>query len=530
MTDASIIIIDDEIGISRLCERLLEQSNFDTIAFNDPILGVEALEEKKFDLLLVDIQMPEMDGFRVIEKARQNQPEIAVVIMTGYGTLETAIRALRQGADGLILKPFENKDELIRTVKEALQERQHKKEMARLRAIRPLLDMTETLFSETRSDKLIDLILDAIIGYMKSDHAAIYKKKAGDTFLNIIGSRGNSLPEEHSAATSGLVGRTDHWNVPIWVNREGPGGQELQDVLEKYKLGTVICTPVARGAESLVFLAGRDEGATGFQLADLETFGLLARQADIALENARLYSDLRNYVAQVEETQQALIQAEKMSAVGRLTASIAHEVNNPLQAVRNCMHLVGREEITPDEREDYLKMAHVELERLTATVQRMLDFYRPCVLERKKTEINELIDLVLALLEKQLLNNSIKIERKFNEGMPRVIVVANQIQQVLFNLILNAMEAMPQGGTLKIFTKQVDKNIEICVQDSGIGVLPEVKQRLFEPFMSSKEEGTGLGLSVSYGIITAHGGSLELVDGDEKGACFCISLPCEDDK
>ena len=164
MAEASVIVIDDEVGIARLCKRLLEREQFDVAAFTNPVEGAESIKKDSFDLLLVDIRMPEMDGFKVIDIARQYQPEIAVVIMTGFGTLETAIRALRQGADGLILKPFEEGGELVKTVQEAMLERQRKKEIARLRAIRPLLDMTEMMFSETRREALIELILNAIIG------------------------------------------------------------------------------------------------------------------------------------------------------------------------------------------------------------------------------------------------------------------------------------------------------------------------------------------------------------------------------
>ncbi|MFN2146321.1 MAG: response regulator, partial [Anaerolineales bacterium] len=142
MADGSIFIIDDEEGIVRLCTRLLNRANYEVDGVSDPAEGVERLRDAKFDLLLVDIRMPGLDGFEVISQARRLQPEIAVVIMTGYGTLETAIRALRQGADGLILKPFEKGGDLVRTVEEALKARREKQEISRLRAIRPLLSIT----------------------------------------------------------------------------------------------------------------------------------------------------------------------------------------------------------------------------------------------------------------------------------------------------------------------------------------------------------------------------------------------------
>jgi signal transduction histidine kinase len=365
---------------------------------------------------------------------------------------------------------------------------------------------------------------------MRCQHAAVYQRNPGENELKLVGKFGSPLPEDNSRASAGLVGRADHWSVPIWVNQEGPGDEELRQVLNDHGLGTVICTPVARGEGGLVFMAARDSGQEGFQLADLETFGLLARQADVALENARLYGELRAYVRQVEESQRALLQAEKMSAVGRLTASIAHEVNNPLQAMSNCLHLVGRDELEEGERESYLKLAQEELDRLMKTVQRMLDFYRPGALNREQTDLNELINRVLTLLEKQLLNKNIEVKTNFDNKLPSVIVVSNQMQQVFFNLIINAMEAMPDGGKLEITTKRDKINVEAYLQDNGVGISPEIRNNIFEPFMTTREDGTGLGLSVSYGILTAHGGNLELVPGKGKGTCFRVSLPIEEAK
>jgi two-component system NtrC family sensor kinase len=260
-------------------------------------------------------------------------------------------------------------------------------------------------------------------------------------------------------------------------------------------------------------------------------FGILARQTAVALENARLYEELRTYVRQVEESQRALIQSEKMAAVGRLTASIAHEVNNPLQSVRNCLHLIGREGLPKEDHNRYLQMAKDELERLMHTVQRMLDFYRPGALQRKPTDINGLLQRVLDLLQQQLVHQNITAHMDLEENLPPVVVVSNQIQQVFFNLLLNAMGMMPKGGEISITTRLITrgaKAISVIVEDTGPGVPPELRERIFEPFMSTKEDGTGLGLSVSYGILTAHGGNLGLVEGQGKGACFRVMIPVEE--
>ena len=527
MPDASVIIIDDEVGIVRLCTRLLERVNYKVTGVNLPSEGINILQEEQFDLLLVDIRMPEMDGFKVIEQARLMQPDIAVVIMTGFGTLETAIRALRQGADGLILKPFENSDDLVTAVREALRERQQKQEVSRLRAIRPLLSLTESLFSETRYDVLLDLVLTAIMGHLRCQHAAIYHRKAGDSFIEEVKAKGRALPEEHARAKGGVIGRADHWNIPIWINKDGPGEIELKEVLEENNFSAVVCVPVERDGGKVIFSAARNDGEPGFELVDMEMFGLLARQADIALENARLYKELREYVRQIEHSQRALIQAEKMSAVGRLTASFAHEINNPLQAVQNCLHLSERVELSEEKRANYMEMAKDELDRLMNTVQRMLDFYRPGALQKKPVNLEEIVDKVTALLRKQLETQSIVVTKIFAKDLPEIQAVGNQIQQVIFNLALNAMGAIEEDGEI-VIEAGVEKNqVVMYVIDSGPGVPDELRTQIFEPFTSSSEDGTGLGLSVSYGILTAHNGSLELVDSDTGGACFKITIPLE---
>ena len=410
-------------------------------------------------------------------------------------------------------------------MREALRVRREKQEVSRLRAIRPLLNLTESLFAETNQEKLIDLVLSAIESHIHADHAMVYRRAAGDSFISLMGSSGASLPEEHARASGGILARADHWDVPIWINLEGPGEKDYKEVLKENDFAGVICVPVQRGGGSMIYVAARDKDQPGFHIADVEMFGLLARQADIALENAKLYEELRAYVRQVEQSQRALIQAEKMSAVGRLTASIAHEVNNPLQAVQNCLHLSQRDELSDDKRENYLQMADEELDRLMSTVQRMLEFYRPGALKKTPTNILDLIEKVLALLDKQLSNQEVEVLTEFAGEIPPVPVVSNQIQQVFFNLILNAMGAMDGGGKINIRAWIEEGSINVDFKDSGPGVSTEVKDTIFEPFVSAGEDGTGLGLSVSLGIVERHGG--EMVDDGLPGACFRVIIPLE---
>jgi signal transduction histidine kinase len=361
---------------------------------------------------------------------------------------------------------------------------------------------------------------------LRCDHAGFYQRAADTRLLQLITALGQPLPEEESSLEAGPVGRSDAWGSPLRVTVGGEEDPKLQEVMHESGMESVMCAPVLRNEHShSVLLAGRERGEAVFSEADYELFVMIARQAAIALENAHLYAELRDYLRQVEESQRALIQAEKMAAIGRLTASIAHEINNPLQAMRNCLHLVGREELPLEKRNTYLQMAESELERLMQTVGQMLDFYRPSALQRELCDVRALIERVLKLLRKQMKKGRVEVHTDFAQELPQVFVVSNQIQQVFFNILLNAMEAMGEGGEIFIEARPCPEGVEVIFEDTGPGLGSEVRSHLFEPFTSTKEKGTGLGLSVSYNILETHGGKLEFLDGRGRGACFRVVLP-----
>jgi two-component system, NtrC family, sensor kinase len=526
MESASILVVDDEPGIALLCKRVLSRAGYEVTTLTDPRQAIETLQRQRFDLLLVDIRMPELDGFDVIARAQRAQPDIAVLVMTGFGTVETAIRALRQGVDGLVLKPFDQSAELLEAVKQAITDNRRKRDTARAQALRPLFDATESLFSETDTQKLYPLIVSEVCAHLNCTNAAFYQLSGGA--LTTLASRGNIINPAETGYATHLLSRVDADGNPIIINATGPGEQEAQTLLTSLKLGAAILIPIARSTPSAVrgvLFAARDAGVTPFRGVDLEMALVLARQALVALENARLYADLRNYVRRVEESQEALLRAEKMAAAGRLTASIAHEVNNPLQSVQNCLHLAGREDVPPAKRKEYFELARSELERLMKTMQRMLDFYRPGAARTARVDLLDLLQHVLSLTAQQLGQRRIQVATDLPDSLPMIDAVSSQIQQIFFNLVLNSFDAMPGGGKLTISARAVENGVEMLFEDSGPGIPEDQRTNIFEPFYSTKDGGTGLGLTVSYNIVTSHGGTLNLVDGRGSGACFKLFLP-----
>ena len=526
MESVSILVVDDEPGIALLCARVLKRAGYEVLSETNPRTAIDYLGHNRVDLLLVDIRMPEVDGFDVISRAKRSQPDIAVLVMTGFGTVETAIRALRQGVDGLLLKPFERGDELISAVEQALSDNRRKRDSARAQALRPLFDATEKLFSETDTKRLNDLIVDTICEHLQCTNAAYYQVENGE--VSLVAMRGSILPVDTTGFATHLLSRVDSDGNPIIVSATGPGEEDAQSLLVDLKLGAAILIPITRSNLRVVLFAARDAGVTPFRGADLELFHIIANQSLVALENARLYADLRAYVRKVEESQQALLRSEKMAAAGRLTASIAHEVNNPLQSVQNCLHIAGREDVSPEKRKEYFDLARTELERLMKTMQRMLDFYRPGSTKMEQVDVLELLKHVISLTSQQMGQRHIDMKTDLPVSLPLIFAVNSQIQQIFFNLILNAFDVMPGGGSLSIRAKGLENGVEIQFEDSGPGIPEELRNNIFEPCFSTKDGGTGLGLTVSYNIVTAHGGTLDIVKGNGDGACFRLFLPMGD--
>jgi two-component system NtrC family sensor kinase len=216
-----------------------------------------------------------------------------------------------------------------------------------------------------------------------------------------------------------------------------------------------------------------------------------------------------------------------MAAIGRLAASVAHEINNPLQAIHNSLHLSLHERLGEGKRLQYLTMAQAEVQRLIEIVQRMLDFYRPSRGGVVPTEVNGILENVLALAQKRLQHGDIRVHTDLKSDLPQIPMVSDQISQVVLNIVINAIDAMPSGGELWLETGLSGDGewVLVSFRDTGPGMSADQMANLFEPFYTTKSDGTGLGLAISYGIIERHGGEIEVLSPPGKGAMFVVRLP-----
>ena len=230
----------------------------------------------------------------------------------------------------------------------------------------------------------------------------------------------------------------------------------------------------------------------------------------------------------VRQTQ--LAHTEKMAAMGTLAAGVAHEVNNPLAGILACSENMEAVLDDPEAVRQYLNLIRDGLRRIERTIQNLLDFSRTREMTLEPTSINRSIRNVLEMTSYQLKKSGIECQTELSPDDPPVLADRFQMEQLFLNLILNAIQAMPEGGTLVIRTTVVDGSLVAEVEDDGIGIPPEIRERIFDPFFTTREvgEGTGLGLAVSDTIVRAHGGSIEVESVVGRGSVFRVRLPFRD--
>jgi two-component system NtrC family sensor kinase len=403
---------------------------------------------------------------------------------------------------------------------------QHNRELAALNDISRLTSQSLDL------DDVLSTTLDQTLSLMAGQAAliALVESANGEGIVvrmhrGLPAQLNGELTEARWSLGDGLIGEVAS-RGQTRVSTKLHGDPHLT-LLSEYGLNAAVCTPLVaqRGVVGTLVVLSQDDALWGEH--SLRLLEAVCAQVGVTIENAQLYTRVSNYAEELARSQAQLVQAEKLAAMGRLTASIAHELNNPLQAIQNCLHLILHRSLQNQKKEQYLRMAQEEVERLISTVQRMLDFYRPSPTQHHATDVRQVIEDVLALAGKRLQRGSVVVRKDFAPNVPALNAIKNQLKQVCLNLVINAIEAMPGGGELRIRT-QLSKDGEwasIVFQDQGVGLSQEAMAHLFEPFYTTKSKGTGLGLSVSYSIIEQHGGTIEVESVEGQGSCFTVKLP-----
>ena len=526
-----VLLVDDDPEIIELVQHILEEQDCQVIPqFSgedawEVLLDSQKTPGSEFDLILLDVMMVGMDGYELCERIKQHEQLrfTPVLMMTALSSVDNKTMGLGVGADDYITKPFDPRELLarvgamlrIRLMEQEL--RQRNRELATLNAINQSvnasLDLNQILVNTMRGI--------GEIAKVEASFLLLIDPETGEQSISQHFTRGQTSIPTHTAIADDVI---EHCK-PILINDLPDNSQYVPAPGSAVR--SILCVPLAVKDQVLGAMQMSSSLSEQFTESDLEFFLSVAASVATAVENAGLYKELADFTKELERSQAQLVQAEKMAAAGRLAASIAHEINNPLQAIHNSLHLTLRPSLPEEKRSRYLAMAQEEVERLIDIVRRLLEFYRPSRGRQAVTDINHVIENVLVLTNKRLQHGHISVKTHLAPDLPLLQVVPDQLTQVFLNIVINAIEAMPDGGqlTLKSSESADGKWIEVISNDNGPGMDEETRANIFEPFFTTKSTGTGLGLAISYGIIERHGGQIEVESTIGSGSTFAVRLP-----
>jgi signal transduction histidine kinase len=291
---------------------------------------------------------------------------------------------------------------------------------------------------------------------------------------------------------------------------------------------SLLVAPVITGDRRLGTLSVHSPQPRVFTSDDQRLLTTLGVQAAVAIGKARLYTDLQSALQHEKDARSQLVQAEKLAVLGRMVASVAHELNNPLQAIQNALYLIDMEVDLPAQAREDLQTVLSETRRMAELISRLRDTYRPTAnVEFQPASINSIVLEVQKLLASHLRRNQIELVFIPDETLAPIPVIKDQIKQVILNICLNAIEAMPDGGFIQIQCEPDPHKagVFLSIADNGPNIQPEILPNIFDPFVTTKEGGTGLGLAITYDIVQRHQGWIEVDNRPQGGTIFRVWLP-----
>jgi len=512
-SDWKIVIIDDEEDIRDVLTIALQDAGYNVKTAADGASGIRLFEAFAPQIVITDIRMPGINGLEVLESIKQKSPKTEVIVATAYGEMDLAIRALQLDASDFITKPIGD-ETLYLALKRARDRFTSRKQLQDYTSLleKEKAETSQELFRNIAFQRnLIDHSMDGILGCDEDDRVVTYN-------LSMEKILGYTKAETLRKMTLGQLfpaGSEARFREELTGDRYG--GKDrllLYETILLEKSGREI--PVQASA-SLLFDEGRATGLVCF------------------------FRDLREIRRLEQEvTDQArILHQDKMMSLGRLAASVVHEINNPLSGILNYLRLMSRilsqNSLTEDHKKKfqrYLNLVENETSRCSRIVAGLLSFSRMSPPTYAMIQIEELLKRCILLSQHKLELSNIRLESRIPPNLPSVEGDFNQLQQCIINLIFNAIDAMPEGGTLNLSGHHdIDRNaVMVIVKDSGQGIPAKDLPHIFEPFYTTKNEGygVGLGLSIVFGIIERHGGDISVESRAGKGAVFTLELPISD--
>jgi PAS domain S-box-containing protein len=521
-----VLLIDDEADIREVTGLALQDAGYTVLSAADGQTGLGICDSHHPQLVITDIRMPGLDGIQVLEQIKTRHPQTEVIVATAFAEMALAVRALQLDASDFITKPIN--DSALFIALDRARERFRSRE--KLREYTAFLaagwaGASQALQSAYAYQKnLIESSLDGILGCDTQGRVVMVNRSLerllGQTRARLVGRE----------RLQDLLAPGEYDRLQTAVARRQPGGVGRLPIFEtRFSIGAgeipVQLSAVQLKAETVPM----GEAAVGNGGIEEPAAGLVCFVRDLR-ELRRLEQEMADHTR--------LLHQDKMMALGRLAASVVHEINNPLAGVLNYMKLMEHQmdagpltATTQEKFGTYLELVINETQRCSRIVSNLLAFSRKSAPAHNPVELAATLDRCALLSQHKLELQSIRLHCHWSANLPTVRGDANQLQQCVVNLVFNAMDAMPEGGDLYLTAMALPAEgaVSVEVRDTGSGIDPAHQPHIFEPFYTTKREGAGvgLGLSTTFGIVQRHGGRLSIEETGPDGTTFRIWLPCD---
>jgi signal transduction histidine kinase len=536
-----VLYVDDEKDNLRIFE-LTFRRDFTVLTATSAKEGLELLAQHPVAVVLSDQKMPGIEGVEFLRRVRELDSRTLRILVTAYGDAKILGDAINDGnIYRYVAKPWEP-DDMRLTVQRAIEAYALEAERVTLLEELMILNrLSRTIHRDIDRGCLYDTLLSGLRTELDFDGCSLLLRETDEERLVFAGSE----PDDEVAERLSEI-EFDQKNAPNFLDRVMKGDSQLllgdaavdleapvRAWLTEVSAEETFVVPLV-GKERVIGVLAVDNrrggprlGADGRMLIEG-----LAMQAVIAIENSQLVDDLRRSRAQVQR-------ADRLGTLGTLAAGLAHEINNPLVSLNTFLSLAPEKRDTDDPSfwGDYHELACSELDRIRGLVETMSRLGRggqTPALSKEDLAPAEIVEAVVRLLHRETERAGVTIDLEIGKGIPDVPAARDQIHQVALNLTLNAIQASPNGGTIKISVEAdgplgEPTGVLIRFGNSGEGISEENLERIFDPFFTTKDpdKGTGLGLMISHQIIADHGGAIEVDSHPGEGATFHVRLPSE---
>ncbi|HXT40715.1 MAG TPA: ATP-binding protein, partial [Candidatus Angelobacter sp.] len=552
-----LLVEDDEDDYILTREFLAEirGDNFKLDWAEDSDAGLDAIRQEQHDVYLVDYRLGKGNGLDLLRAAVAHGCKTPIILLTGLGDHQVDSEAMRSGAADYLVKGQFDAQLLERSIRHSILRKRAERELhQQLTRISLLNQITHAISERMDLESVLNVVLGQLEVHLPVDYGAVYIFDAQANALSQAAARLKSpLPTADMIsldqlamplAQTGLEActRGELLYEPEIAKTEAP----LLRKLTETEMSSAAVVPMMVEKDLFGILVAARAKPNGFSIGECEFLRTLCEHVALAAHQARLHSKLQSAYDEIRQTQQAVMQHERLRALGQMASGIAHDINNALSPVSGFAELLLRNEKDLSETArrhlNHIKTASDDVAHI---VTRMRDFYRKRDDHQPLLPVglNQLVQQVIELTRPrwrdiaQQRGISVEVKPDFDPNLPEIIGTESELREALTNLIFNAVDAMPRGGVITLRTRvgawvymrgggKTPSHISLEVMDTGVGMDDETRKHCLEPFFSTKGQlGTGLGLAMVYGVVQRHDGGIEIDSAPGRGTTLRLIFP-----